>query len=389
MDNLSVAHSLTGMANSNDMIPLYSPNGSPFFRPIPAQPYPMLDLKSAYHSAWPFPYPEDTSSIDPYPLDHATTYLPNSEEIMNPQVCGPSFRCNQRTPKPLHQEVNAYVDPNPAYSSRSLACIQTNLQPAIPEALSPLNMASLHLTLLERPHRRYMDGTEIHSSQIHLPIPQPNPTRSSRNVVDQQQDKRLREAQSMGAPLASTGSSFPKPLLSLSASGDDQVSISEGPSLERQVSAHPLLPANPEGAMGYLSPTTSVAGSVKTPNPATQTQFDFSTSTLLDTVPAPALASTYSNFRRSNHQPFASTQTSRQFFRPSIYSSDTDTVSKHDSSRDEASSDGNVLDGLRFRPLKHAQSHSSAEIDNLRRKSFENADVTSHRISMSGSSNRF
>ncbi|CAO2658011.1 Nn.00g072710.m01.CDS01 [Neocucurbitaria sp. VM-36] len=377
MDNLNIAHSLTSLATGNRMVPLYSANTSLYSRPISAHQYPPLDTKPVYPPTWTVPYSEDTSPIDTYNLDQPGTYLTNTTPLNNTNMYAQPCRWTHPVTKPLHQETGAYVDQGSPYPTNGLPYIQTNLRSTATEPLSPLNMSSLQLSLPERPRARPLHASEGTAPQRQLPIPQPNPAQTSRNVVDQLQDQRLRSAQANNASAMSTGASFAKPLLPWSpADGDNQINASEA------TPPTGTLSITSETAIGYL-PTTSIADEVITASAPPQINFNFSTSNLLEAMNAPAPTSTYSNFRDfRTPQPKAS-QMERHNSQNNVYSFNSDHTLKRHSLGGETSNDYMLVGGHRYTPLGRSQPLISTFADSLHEESLDDRNIPLHRASMS------
>jgi hypothetical protein len=205
---IHIAHSLTVLANSNGMMPIYpgATNNQMYARPMTNQTYPPLDTKSLYSSGWTVPYSEDTSPIDKHGLEQTTAYLPTTHMTTN-GMYGPSCRWTHPSSKSIHQGSAAYYNQDESYSTDSLPYMQLNnlCNPVTSKALSPLNMSSPSLTLPERPLLRQYNMTDSTAVQRQLPMPLPSPAQASRNVVDQLQDQRLRSGQAATASSAGAG----------------------------------------------------------------------------------------------------------------------------------------------------------------------------------------
>jgi hypothetical protein len=378
-----MTHSLTGMANANGMMPIYpaAAHNPMYSRPMTAQPhqFPQLETKPMCHSAWTLPYSEDTSPVDSYTLEQPGAYLPN------PAMYGSSNRWTHPTTKSLHHGhgQGAYYDPDSSYSAHSLPYLHSNniRSTTASEALSPLNMSSLQLTLPERPHpRQYHDSA---APQRQLPIPQPSPAQTSRNVVDQMQDQRLRSGQAMGPSSVNSGATFAKPLLPWSLDSDNAMNMSQGTSAEGST----LLPTTTDGNMNYLAATSSTDDTNVTSTAAIQ--LNFSTSSLLDAMNPSAPASTYSNFRESRRTDSSSALMARQSSQSNLYSFNPDNTGKRHSLGGEGSSEGTLVSGHRYTPLAHSQSQASPHLESLQRESFENRNNPLHRVSMSNLNSSF
>ncbi|KAF2798979.1 hypothetical protein K505DRAFT_232118 [Melanomma pulvis-pyrius CBS 109.77] len=325
MANRNNATNMSYMANQNAMVPFYN-------------------VAHQYPQTWTIPYSEESSPVDTYSLDPPSTCLPN----------------------PLPTYTNMYgVSIPSSYPSSDLPYVQTNLRATVgTEEHSPLNMASLHTTLpnclSQRPRLRQLELPETSVPQRQLPIPQPSPAQSSRNIVDQLQDRRLRSAQVMG----------------------------ESGELIAQTTSSAPVPGVTEGVMGYMPATSSVNEPVTTDTrpSSQQQQLNFTTSTLLETMPVSAPPSNYSNFRNYNLPISASTEKlpvlARQNSHTSLYSFAPDSSSKRRSLGDQ-SNEAALVSGQRYTPLSQTQTRHAAGLGGLRRDSFETGNDPLHRASAS------
>jgi hypothetical protein len=343
--------------------PIYS-------RPMTAQPH-------QFPQSWTIPYNEDTSPVDTYTLEQSGAYLPN------PAMYGSSNRWTHPTTKSLHHGQGAYYDPDSSYSAHGLPYIHTNntRSATTNEALSPLNMSSLQLTLPERPHpRQYYDSA---APQRQLPIPQPSPAQTSRNVVDQMQDQRLRSGQAMGPSSVNSGGTFAKPLLPWSLDSDNPLNVSQATSAEGAA----MLPATTDGNMSYLAATSSADDAITTSTaPAS---LNFSTSALLDAMSPSAPVSTYSNFRESRRPEISAAHMVRQSSQSNLYSFNSDSSGKRHSHGSESSNDATLVSGHRYTPLAHSQPQASPHLESLQREVFETRNNPLHRASMSNLNSSF
>jgi len=366
-----MAHPLTGMGNGNGMVPMYSAatHNPMYSRPMTAQPH-------QYPQAWTVPYNDDTSPVDSYTLEQPGAYLPN------PAMYGATNRWTHPTTKSLHGQ-GAYFDADSSYSAHGLPYIHTNNTrgATTSEALSPLNMSSLQLTLPERPHpRQYYDSA---APQRQLPIPQPSPAQTSRNVVDQMQDQRLRSGQAMGPSTANGGGTFAKPLLPWSLDSDNTLNVSQVRSTEDAV----LLPTTTDGNLGYLAAASSADDVITTSTaPAS---LNFSTSSLLDTMNTSAPASTYSNFRESRRPEISAAHMARESSQSNLYSFNPDSAGKRHSHGSESPNDATLVSGHRYTPLAHSQPQVSPHLESLQREAFETRNNPLHRASMSNLNSSF
>ncbi|KAF1955400.1 hypothetical protein CC80DRAFT_94326 [Byssothecium circinans] len=305
------------IANQHAMMPVYN-NGVPLYSRTS---YPQLDTK------WTVPYQtgEETSPVETYNLDQPNAYLPNPNTMLA-SVYG-SYRWTQST-----------HEPGSVYSSQSVPYIQTNVRDTTTsEALSPLNMTSLQSSLPSGAHSRLMDPLP----QRQLPIPQPSPAQTTRNIVDQIQDQRLRSTHAA-------------------------TSVSAG-----------------ESTVGYLPTIVNDPGTSSAGPP-----LNFGTTSLLTAVPA-AIPTTYSNFRNYNLPTSSSTEAlstmARQNSQANLYSFSPDNSSKRHSAGDASSNDNALVSGHRYMPLSQTESqpHHQDSLESLRRDSYNNRTVPVHRASTS------
>lgn len=378
MDNLNIAHSLTSLATGNRMIPIYSANNPIYPRATSAQQYPSLDTKPGCPSTWTVPYSEDTSPVDTYGLDQPGAYLANTMPMSTPNMYAPSCRWTHTSTKPQYQASSAYIEQGSLYATNGLPYIQSNLRTTTAEPLSPLNMSSLQESLPERPRARQLHTAEVTAPRRQLPFPQPSPAQTSRNVVDQLQDQRLRSAQASIAPAMSTGGSFAKPLLPWSGSnGENNINESEA------MQSNSSLPSTSDGATAYL-PTTSMADEVVTASAAPQVNFNFSnTSGLLETMNTPAPTTPYSNFREFRTPQSKASPMMRHSSQTNLYSFNSDHTSKRNSLGGESSNDCMLVSGHRYTPLGRSQPLGVPFTDSLQEESLENRNIPLHRASMS------
>jgi hypothetical protein len=386
MGDLTIAQSLTNMANAGAMMPIYTAGGNSamYSRPVSTSQYTQLDTKSMYPSTWTVPYQEDTSPIDAYPTDQTTAYLPEHMGTANASMYGSTYRWPRTIPKPMHPGAPAYVEESP-YPANSRSYIQASLQSiAASEPLSPLNMTSLQMTLPERPMRqpRFVESTV---PQRQLPIPQPSPAMTSRNVVDQMQDQRLRSFQAINVSSPDAKPSFIRPLLPWSINDARQVGASDVMSTGAaiQTSAPTDIPTTVEGGSEYMSATTTIADEGSATSAASKIPLSFSTSGLFDTMSVSAPTPNYSNFREYRIPSTSSAHMARQSSQNSLYSYSTDGVAKRKSLQEESSTDNTLVSGHRYTPLSHAQPRSSSGASNFDRDPFQSRDVSLHRASMS------
>lgn len=357
------------------MMPVYpsTTNNQMYARSMPSA-YPQLDTKPMYPSTWQGTYSEETSPIETYGLENATAYLPNPAPTpITSGAYGPTSRWTYPMAKPL-QHGGTYYNQDSGYTPHGLPYMQNGnfRASATSEALSPLNMTSLSLTLPERPHpRQYLmaDGT---ATQRQLPMPQPSPAQTSRNVVDRLQDQRLRTGQAASGASAGAGTVAPlsKSLLSWSTSNDDSANVVAATS---GAVTTQMMPTTSESAINFLT-ATSMPGDTSS---AAQVQLNFSQSSLLDAMDAPAPTPTYSTFREQRPQ----AQIARHSSQSNLYGWNAEGAQKRNSLGD-GSNNFRLLNGQRYTPLPHQPLPASSGPEGLQRDSFESRAVPIHRSSM-------
>ncbi|KAF2820654.1 hypothetical protein CC86DRAFT_449281 [Ophiobolus disseminans] len=390
IDNYQMAQSLTGMANSNALMPIYpaTTSNQMYARAMTTQAYPQLDTKTMYSSGWAVPYSEETSPVETYGLEHPAAYLPTPTPIANHNMYGASYRWTQSALKPVHHGSAAYYDQDSSYVAHGLPYIQPNTlrAPATSEALSPLNMSSLSLTLPERPHPRQYNMTEGAAPRRQLPMPQPSPAQTSRNIVDQLQDQRLRCGQAVSIQSTSGGGArFVKPLLPWSTDNETQVNASAAAATSSGASSQ--MPTATNNPMNFLAAATTMTGETSAAGTASQLQLNFSSSSLLGGLIAPAPVTTYSTFRENRPQGTTSVRLPRHSSQTNLYSFNTDSASK----RNSLGNEGNctLVSGQHYTPLPQQQQHTSLEAQSVQREAFENRNVPPHRSSMGNLNSSF
>ncbi|KAF2441096.1 hypothetical protein P171DRAFT_446995 [Karstenula rhodostoma CBS 690.94] len=335
-------HNFNQITSSHQtMMQMYNPPSSPVrSRPLT---YPSgLDTKSIVPQAWyssPF-NSEATSPVENYGLDHSAVYLPTQSSVAYSGSYGWSTDSKNVMNNYLGHDSSLYRTHGHPYAQHNIRNVASS------DALSH-SMTSLQLTLPERPHTR--SGLPV-SQRPQLPIPQPSPAQTTRNVVDQLQDRRLRSVQAMGGSSLSNGG-FTKPPLPFSSDTDIQVATTTD-ALSTQITSS--APASTTDTVScFPSTATSTEALPDTPAP----QFDFSTSPLFDSMPAPAQP-TYSNFRDSQeYKPMTSSPTkttmpmARQVSHNSFYSVGSGSSSKSAS----GASDSMLVSGHRYTPLSQNQ----------------------------------
>ena len=315
---------------------------------------PALDTKSIYQqTAWyNSPYSsEDPSPVEAYGFDQHATYLPTQSPV------GYSGNYGWNAASKSHH--NSYTGHDSTlYTTNSLPYVHHNIRPAASSEALSNSMTSLQLTLPERPHTR---ASLSATQRPQLPIPQPSPAQTSRNVVDQMQDQRLRSAQTAGKGSFGSGS-FPKPLHAFSNDMDAQASTSTSDGLATQTTSAP-------------TSTVDVMTTATTQDPPVSagTQYNFCAPPLFDVTPTPS-QSVYSNFRDSRDYKVVTSspkskkiQIPRQASQNNMYS----TGSSSSFLSSSNSSDGSTLvSGHRYTPLSHSQSRpqSQATLKSLAKK---------------------
>lgn len=338
-------HNFNQIASTHQTVmQIYNSPSSPIrSRPLT---YPSgLDTKSIMPQTWyssPF-NSEEASPVENYGLDHSAVYLPTQGSVA--YNGGYSWSTDGK-----HAMNNYLGHDSTMYRTHGLPYGQHNIRNvASSDALSH-SMTSLQLTLPERPHTR--SGLPV-SQRPQLPIPQPSPAQTTRNVVDQLQDRRLRSVQAMGGSSLGNGC-FVKPPLPFSSDTDVQVTTTTD-ALSAQITSSTPAPTT-DTVSCFPNTTTSTEVLPGTPAP----HFDFSNSPLFDNMPAPAQPA-YSNFRDSQdyNKPMASSPTkntspmARQMSHNNLYSVGSSSGSKSAS----GASDSILVSGHRYTPLSQNQNH--------------------------------
>jgi hypothetical protein len=303
MDNIQMTRSLIGVGNPHSMVPMYSATGGSMICPrtVPAYHYPSSDTKPTCSSDWGNSYSENNSPVEAYALDQSSVYLP--APTLTPTATnvyeGPS-RWSLPTTRAVEYESSTYVDQEPSYTTQSLPHIQTdNRVSATTEVLSPLNMSSLQMNLPERSYIPRHQTKETATPQRQLPMPQPSPALTARNVVDKMQDQRLRSAQTRtGNRIANN--TFVKPSLPWNADGDTRPIVSPEPvSMPTTTYSTTSAPSsgNIECTLGYAPTSNAVNNYTPVTDTAPQLQLDFSTPMPYDVISIPPSTMAYSNFR--------------------------------------------------------------------------------------------
>ncbi|CAI6339773.1 unnamed protein product [Periconia digitata] len=325
-------------------------------------PHSQLEARPLYAPTWDVPFAGNTSPVETYGLESPATYLPHQQAGSTSDSYANSYRWSERSrPAP----VNAYAehDSIPAFSTTglSLPYPAANLRnvAASSEALSPLNMGSLQLSLPDRtlPERQ---STESNATQRQLPIPQPSPAQKTRNIVDQLQDQRLRSIQ--GPPDSNaSGNGFTQPPLMYHNDGD----IPSTSSTESSIGAASV-PCSGGSGMSFVS--SGPIDDITATTMGTQHQLNFSTSNLLDGMPTATAPTAYSNFRNYN---LSLSNDSKPVVRKSsptnVYSYSVNESSRHRRGGD--SNDGTLVSGHRYTPLTPSQPRHRASLEDTMRRS--------------------
>jgi hypothetical protein len=372
MDNFQIAQSLTGMAHSNRMLPMYSTTTSNamYARPISSQTYAQLDAKPAFPSAWTIPpYSEEISSVETYGLGQSSAYLTNPMPMSTPMpmtnsnMYNPGCRWTHPTTRAFQQAPNLYYDQETSYNGLSYESSHTVRDTDLD---SPLNMTSLRMALPDRPHPRRSSGADGIAPQRQLPFPQPpNPVQTSRkNVLDELQGQRLRSGQAASVSSMGRSAFFVKPLLNLSAHNSSQINVSTATSSATPVS----MPNTADGALDFLA-TTATDRDASVPG-TTQLQLNFNSPALFDPLITPAPSASYSTFREERpHMP-------RQNSETNLYSFNPDSATKRNSTDGEESHDCKLVNGQSYIPLTGQPQQSTIVPESLQRESFENRQVS-------------
>lgn len=303
IDNMAIAHNLGHMANGQRMIPVYQTGSSnPLYQrpmPVPQYPqYPQLDTKLACTPVWAAPYSEDASLVEAFSMEQQSSYIPNSTAMASPSMCS-SYRGSDPAARTLHHG-------GPCFDQESLHGVPftTSNGQINPSDISPLDtgMSSLQLSLPERSPSRQARSSEPSVPRRQLPMPQPSPAQSGRNVVDQMQDARLRSVQASGSSAMDSRGSFSKLVLPWMVDGGNQANasgVSSGND-SAQLVPHTRLHDTTETSVGYIPAMGSAADDVATTSTTSQFNLNFSTSGLLGGMSASAQATPYSYVRGSH-----------------------------------------------------------------------------------------
>jgi hypothetical protein len=380
MNNLS-GSSQSMLLSPNTTMPIYNAAEASLYTRLAHNSYPQVNTKPI---AWTIPYGDDTSPVENYSLEQAASYIPTSNTITSDY--GQSYRWSQTQRTPYLEQ-----DTTTGYNSSGVSFIQTsNVRPATTaEPLSPLNLASmssaLPISLPERPYPRRMTTSDVSMPQRQLPMPQPSPAQSTRNTVDLLQDQRLRSAQLYAKPAFpwNVEASDTKSTQSWhDATGSDIQNATASEASSAELMAKASVPVTSVGDLSYMPITAGEDSSSAT---AQLGQLNFSTSSLLESMAAPASTATYSNFRNHNNSISTSTDAlsflPRQSSQTNLYSYTSDSVAKKHS--EGSSNKAALVNGQRYTPLSQHQPHHAASIEGLRQETYKSQHVPLHRASMS------
>jgi hypothetical protein len=383
MDNIQIARSLTSLANSDGMVPMYSTvaNEPTYPRPVTSPTYSQLDSKPVYPSTWTVPYSEDTSPTESYGTGQSTPYLsgpaPITNTNMNMNMYGRPHRWTYPPSRQSRQTPSFYNDQNASYSHHGLSYtypppVRTNAKTSEPH--SPMNMSSLRLSLPDRPHPRKSRVTEGAVPRRQLPIPQPSPAQNSRNTLDSLQDQRLRYAQAGNASSAGAIARDVKPQPIWS---DNQ--INQCTTLSTNASTQ--MPAPTEDALRFLA-TAAADCTAGATNSTSQIELNFTSSSLLEAMTASAPTTQYSNFRENRTLSQSSASNAFHDLQTCSYGFNSDNASKRGSTGGEDSEDCKLVNGRQYTPLTHLQPQTSRVSESLQRDMFSNRSIPLHRASL-------
>jgi hypothetical protein len=375
MDHLHIAQSLTGMAQSNGVLPIYPPTpNSPTYSRMTSSHYPQLDTKPIFPSTWNGSYSGDTSPVENHGLDQPAGYLSDPVAMTHPNMYAAACRWTYPPSRPYQPVTSMYSDQQSAYPTHSLSyTTSSNAQSsAMNEPTTSMNMSSLQLTLPERPRYRM---PEVAAPRRQLPAPQPNPTQTSRNALDNLQDQRLRSGQANTASM-SPSTTLTKPPSWNSSSGS-QVSVSTLGTTDGSLNT----PMTTDGALNLFT-TAAIGDDTNTVGTTPQFELNFTSSQLVDGITAAVPNVPYSHFRASRSYCQSSTQVTRHDSHTNLYSLAPNEPAKRDSLHEDDSEDCKLVNGRRYKPLKHLQPQTSSAPESLRRESFENRNVPLHRSSL-------
>jgi hypothetical protein len=338
------------------MMPVYNTFGNAYFPRSCG--YSQLASKASYANPW---YTNEASSADNFRANQSNQHISHDAANTKGDTYSTDFRCFQTHGKTSSSAGNyAEHDSMAIFSSHHIPCTPSDFRVATSEAFSPLDMASLHSTLPERPYTRTMHVSDCTVPRRQLPVPQPSPSQTTRNVVDQMQDQRLR---SIGAPPPKDG--VVKPPIPYSSGNDAKnaagIKVEIETALER---ADTSMPIPTENSTKYIFVPTSLS---EDSSRSAQAVINFGTSPLLDALSTARPHATYSNFRdhnltvSSSHDHSASL--ARQVSQSNYYSFTTDNNPKRHSTSD-VSAVSSIFHEQNYTPIE-STSIVDAHADNL------------------------
>jgi hypothetical protein len=373
MDDFHSTQALMDMNTSNSVMPLYPvvDNESTYSRPATSQSYPPLDTRSTYPSTWTTPYSEETSPVETYGLEHSGSYLSNTVPVTNSNLYAPSYRWTYPTSRPFQQATDVYYDQNPYSGTHGLPYTPSKNRAAVPsEPHSPMNTMSMsfsELTLPSRPDPR-QQHRPAEGVARQLPFPRADPAQTSRNAVDNLQDQRLRSSQGSNA-------SFLRPLQPWNPNNDALANAVSTASTDNPIPVS----ASADGALEFLA-TAAIESNTGTTVTSSSPELNFTSSSLLDAMTAPAPSTTYSNFREIRSNGKLSACLTRHDSQTNLYSYASNP--KRDSVSDDTSNDCKLVNGRQYEPLAHQVPKDSSVPESLHRESYDKGNGPLHRASM-------
>lgn len=371
IENISKAQTLTGLANASGMVPAYSTNNNPYPRPTLASRYHHLDTKSSFSPTWTAPYHEESSPIARYHSSQTATYIPQQRTHAGANHYAPLNRHSRPASRPLPNGTSAYAEL--AYGNCDLPHIQIPFHSTTAGSVSPFDMGSLQSTLVEGSRPQQHLPSEIIPPQKQLPIPRTSHGPPFR-YGDQLQDQHFPLLKAPRRPNKTAGDTFAKSPRSWSGNKEKNVFSSNAPSTESLGIAPKQALSLKAERLSYASASaTDVLTSVATSQPL---PFNFSTSSLLDTVSASVPIAPYSNFRKYHGAHSPSTETLRHGIQTNPYSVSSDitmTCNSHGgtSTKDRAGVPSNV-----FPHFDRSQAQIMSPAGNLPVGSFDNRDMS-------------
>lgn len=326
--------------------------------------------------------------MEQYSLDQTTTYLPQQRPVSITSNYDSSYRWTHPISKSLEHETNDYLDQTPHYS-QGVPYIQTAIRPTTTEAMSSLNMGSLHLTLPERPRPRQHHVSNMTAPQKQLPIPQTIQDQTLRYRENLEQDGRLSLAKSLDSSTLHARGSFVKSAPSWSANGEDQIIHSGVIPTENVIMNAAKLPDAAKAELNNPSAKASATDDIVTVPNASQLPLKFNPSTLFEAMNTSVPSTTYSTFReyRDSGSPSLELMNRRSQLRPYMQSPDHGTRRKSLGSK---SPEGcKRIADPRLVSTNQLQSQGISDVDNVRRESIKNQNLLPHRASMSNLSTVF